>query len=262
MHDPKSRADELTLGLDSGSILPIPPQIARGPRSRLVDAILLLLFVKPMKSSELSRILGKPSKYISSYLSYWKTRGFVQYVAGYWMLTEIGREYVRALMLSMDIDPKSLSLNEVGRLVHKLINEEVSATKNSKDRQGQANEANKVQLFIVAMTSSQNPLQNHINKLERVIRCMKSALAHSEISEDEMFIVENLVEHYIHWGSTYKYLDQLSEELNYDIRELVQVLRRLQSKKIVYLYNDRKLGIRVGIGKTLKKILDICVNTT
>ncbi|MEM4909957.1 MAG: hypothetical protein QXI40_07410, partial [Ignisphaera sp.] len=31
----------------------------RGPRSRVVEAILLLLYVKPMKSSEIAKILNK-----------------------------------------------------------------------------------------------------------------------------------------------------------------------------------------------------------
>ena len=65
----------------------------RGPRSRLVDAIFVMLLARPMRSGEIAGILGYSSRYVASYLSYWRKRGYVEYEGGYWHLTPLGRSY-------------------------------------------------------------------------------------------------------------------------------------------------------------------------
>jgi len=69
-----------------------------GPRSRLVDAIMVLLLSRPMRSAEIARLLGYDTKYVSSYLSYWKTRGYVEYQNGYWSLTPKGEDYATQVL--------------------------------------------------------------------------------------------------------------------------------------------------------------------
>ena len=234
----------------------------RGPRSRIAIAILVLLYARPMRSSEIAQILKKSSKYISSYLTYWKTRGYVAYASGYWFLTKQGEDFVK-LFLSLTTKSNSSSIStSVVQLAYQLISGQVLQTKNDSVQLRQANDEPVIQLFTVDRTSSKVGSQDPSIKTSiqlKAISCLDKVLGNKNLLEDEMLVLRHLVHHYIEWNSTYKYLDQLAEELHYDVHELMTVLRRLQSKKLVYIYTDRKFGVRVGLGKTLKQLLDLCL---
>ena len=247
-----------SISIDTSSI----PLGIRGPRSRIAIAILILLYAKPMRSSEIAQILKKSSKYVSSYLTYWKTRGYVAYTSGYWFLTKQGEDFVR-LFLSLTTKPNSSSIStSVVQLAYQLISEQIPQTKNDNIRLRQANDEPVIQLFTVERTGSGVSSQDLSIKASiqiKAISCLDKVLSNKNLLEDEMLVLRHLVHHYIEWNSTYEYLDQLAEELHYDVRELMTILRRLQSKKLVYIYTDRKFGIRVGLGKTLKQLLDLCL---
>ena len=72
-------------------------KIKTGPRSKLMDAILVLLQAKPLKAAEIAANLGLETKYVSSYLSYWRKKGLVELKAGRWCLTELGKIYVKEI---------------------------------------------------------------------------------------------------------------------------------------------------------------------
>ncbi|MEM0490850.1 MAG: helix-turn-helix domain-containing protein [Ignisphaera sp.] len=238
----------------------------RGPRSRVVEAILLLLYVKPMKSSEIAKILNKSSKLISSYLSYWKTRRYVVYRTGYWMLTKLGEEHVKTLLESIGVP--IATPRDVVLLAHKLINEQIHTTINNKNKLKNTPYSTEIQQFIVSETAknvgkhSHNTSTDTKTTLEKALSCVKKVLETKDLLEEEITILNYLIKHYVEWSSTYLYLDQIADELHYPSHELMNILRKLQTKKLVYLYTDRRFGIRVGLGKSFKYILDQCMSKT
>jgi DNA-binding MarR family transcriptional regulator len=82
------------------------------------------------------------------------------------------------------------------------------------------------------------------------------------IGEEELEILMTLITHYTRWGTSYMYLDQLQERLNADYTWLMKVLRELQSKGLIYIYTDPRLGVRVGFSKNIKYQLETCTNTS
>lgn len=234
----------------------------KGPRSRVVEAMLLLLYTRPMRSSEIAALLGKRNKVISSYLSYWKTRGYVDFKAGYWVLTKKGEEHVKTLLHSLNA--QVLTPYDVVRLAQKLATELVPLTGNHWKKPGVEQGETEIQSFTVKHTYSKvgkqgvnsdtDPLQ-----VEKMLKCLEKIVNAKELSEEEAYVLNHMVKHYAEWGSTYLYLDQLTEDLHYQTRELLLILRKLQTKRLLYLYTDKRFGIRVGLGKSLKQLLDACI---
>jgi len=211
-----------------------------------------MLYTRPMKSSEIARELGKPSKYVSSYLSYWKARGFVEYRAGYWILTQKGEEYVKLLI-------QSRMLAEEGQLSHKETSERDCETMNDYRGLKEASIISDLQQFIAGESGSKRGEQTTEERVRRALSCLEKVMKNRNLIEEEYYVLQHLVKHYAEWGSTYMYADQIAEELHYDLRDLMIILRKLQSKKLIYIYNDRKFGLRVGLSKGLKQLIDACL---
>lgn len=233
----------------------------RGPRSRVVEAILLLLYIRPMRSSEISKLLSKQTKLVSSYLSYWRGRGYVSYRSGYWFLTKQGEEHVKTVIEALAIP--ITTPQDVVLLAQKLINEQVQHTINNWIQPKTAHYNTEIQKFIDKNTNTKVGKQNYRETsseiLQKALNCVTKILESKDLLEDEMMVMNMLIKHYVEWGSTYLYLDQIAEELHYQISELTSILRKLQSKRLVYLYTDRRIGVRVGLGKSFKHILDHCI---
>ncbi|MEM4115486.1 MAG: replication initiator protein WhiP, partial [Saccharolobus sp.] len=68
------------------------------PRSKLVEAIILLLHARPLRTVEISANLGYETKYISSYLSYWRKKGLVYQDGGRWHLSRKGEDLAKELL--------------------------------------------------------------------------------------------------------------------------------------------------------------------
>ncbi len=227
-------------------------QRIKGPRSKIVDAILMLLYSRPMKSREIANQLGKSSRYIASYLSYWKSRGLVDYRAGYWFLTKRGEEYVRMLI-------SVLNAREEEKLSHKDTGEPVNEAMNNNSRQVKTRSSGVLQPFIVEQTSSKVE-KTRDDAVANALKCLNEILGERNLDEEEYSVLTHLVKHYAEWGSTYLYIDQIAEDLHYELRQLLSILRRLQTKKLIYMYADKRLGMRIGIGKALKQAIDKCLN--
>ncbi|MFP3320617.1 MAG: hypothetical protein RXO24_08630 [Acidilobus sp.] len=99
----------------------------KGPRSKLVDAILVLLLARPMKAAEIAEVLSKEPKYVSSYLSYWKSRGYVGYGLGTWYLTPKGEDYASQVAEAQ----RDKRFNEFKALAQRLMSS-ASQTRNNK----------------------------------------------------------------------------------------------------------------------------------
>ncbi|MGC8572912.1 MAG: replication initiator protein WhiP [Caldisphaera sp.] len=221
-----------------------------GPRSRLVDAILILLISRPMRSNEIAQYLNKETKYISSYLSYWKERGFVEYDMGLWYLTPKGEDFAREI-ISKTSDEK---FNEFVALAQKVAGELVKKTINDKSNISEKGKTKESLSFIAGKTNSaDNKRQNRVSQVACVLQQLKDS-----IDEEEMEITSFLLTHYAKYGVTYVYLDQITERLNADYNWLLKRLRNLQSKGILYIYTDPRLGIRVGLTRNLKDMLKSC----
>jgi len=221
-----------------------------GPRSKLVDAILILLVSKPMRSGEIAGYLNKETKYISSYLSYWKERGFVEYENGLWYLTPKGEDFARE-MISKVSDEK---FNEFVALAQRIAGDSVKQTINDKNNIRKGGFSKESLSFIVRQTYKvDNKRQNRVSQVACVMQQLKDI-----IDEDEMEITSSILTHYAKFGTTYLYLDQLMERLKADYTWLLKRLRSLQSKGILYIYTDPRLGIRVGLTRNVKEMIRGC----
>ena len=222
----------------------------QGPRSKIVEAILVLLHARPMKSAEIASYLGYTTRYVSSYLSYWKTRGLVEYVGGYWQLTPLGENIAQQIIDKY----KNAQTKEYILLAQQIISEQVKPAMNNNNISVTPGHSSHFLSFIAAKTGQTSPQQAR----EQQVDCIKQAIKYDKLSDEEKEIVNILLEHYITWGSTYLYVDQLMEALHANEVWLMQVLKKLQVKHIVYLYQDPRLGTRVGFSKTLRKIFNTC----
>ena len=222
-----------------------------GPRSKLVDAIMLLLLSKPMRSAEIAGILGLQSKYVASYLSYWKARGYVAYDAGFWYLTPRGEEYAQTVLERV----KREASNELEVYARRMVSERrVKGAVNDKTGAAPPEGPGRPQSFIAGKTGL--PGSERQDRGSRVV-CALTALK-GQLDDDEFEVVNVLLLHYAKWGSTYMYLDQLQERMQADYQWLMRIVRRLQAKNVVYIYSDPRLGIRVGLSRRLKEYLEAC----
>lgn len=236
------------------AILSSSKRRSTGPRSRLVDAIMVLLLSRPLRAAEIAEVFGLESKYVSSYLSYWKTRGLVDYDQGFWYLTPEGEEYARAVVERA----KASIENEYERIAKTLISEpgDVRVKPTRKSKKGARGEEfrGEFQSFIVGKTVVANNKRHE--RLSRVI-CVQEALK-DLLDEEEFEIMNFLLMHYSKWGSTYIYLDQMQERLQAEYTWLLRRIRSLQTKNLVYVYTDPRLGIRIGLSKKVKEIMASC----
>lgn len=230
-----------------------PGRARGGPRSRIVEAIMVLLLSRPMRASEIAEVLGVESKYVSSYLSYWRGRGYVDYDRGFWYLTPLGEEYAHDVVDRL----KSSLEDEYARLARSLLLREksVSSTVNDKRRRRRRGASENPQSFIVASTNNSDNKRSG-DRVEQVTCVLR--LLRGQLSEDEFEIISSILTHYARWGSTYLYVDQLQERLQADQKWLLSKLRSLQVKNLVYIYADPRLGVRVGLSRAMKDALSSC----
>jgi len=185
-----------------------------GPRSKLMDAILVLLLAMPLRTSEIAANLGLETKYVSSYLSYWRKKGLVELKYGRWHLTKQGEEYAKRIV-DMRRDKK----------------------------------------FMEHLAIAREILQQDFFRMNKNIDPPANSSFLEKLDDDEKELLLFLLNKYRQWGSTYVYLDQIQEELGADLNWLLRVLRKLQTKRIVYLYHDPKLGFRIGFTQKVKDII-------
>ncbi|KSW12279.1 hypothetical protein CF15_05890 [Pyrodictium occultum] len=227
-----------------------------GPRSKLVEAIAVLLLARPMRAAEIAQVVGKPTRYVSSYLSYWRTRGLFDYENGFWVLTPQGEDYAKSI-LEREMNSRIAQYAALARQILSGSNTQVSQAANNNGAGGAGEQSGRVQPFIATHTINLDKKQQ-----ERILAaCIRALLEELEIGEDERQVLETLLDHYRRWGMTYMYLDQLEKELEADRVWLVGVLRGLQTKGLVYLYSDRRLGMRIGLSKRVKGAIAACTRT-
>jgi len=172
------------------------------PRSRVANAILVLLLAMPMSTSDISVNLNIPSNSVRRYLNYWKKKGLVDKDNDRWYLTKQGEQTARQ---------------------------------------------------IIEMRNNKK-LQEHI-AIAKEVMAGKDSVRIENLDSDEKEILLFLLNKYKQWGSTYVYLDQMQEEFGADFNWLLRVLRNLQTKRVVYLYHDPKLGFRIGFTQEAKRTL-------
>jgi Mn-dependent DtxR family transcriptional regulator len=207
-----------------------------------------------MRSSELASILGFSSRYVSSYLSYWKVRGIVDYDSGYWYLTPKGEALAREVY---ERETRRGS-DEYAVLARKILESNFNQAIKGKSVAQTRGEGGEPLPFIAELKDkSGSKLQERVSAGVCIVNKLKEL-----IGEEELDILMTLITHYSRWGTTYMYLDQLQERLNADYTWLMKVLRELQSKGLIYIYTDPRLGVRVGFSKNLRYQLEICTSTS
>ena len=218
-----------------------------GPRSKLVDAIFVLLLSRPMKAAEIAQVVNKEPKYVSSYLSYWRSRGYVDYDMGLWYLTPKGEEYARQIVERAGDE----RFNEFVLIAQRLLSD-VGRTRNDRKASPRPGEVGGYQRFIAAATGQADNEQqgDRVAKAACVLQALKD-----RVTDEEAEIIMEFLKHYSKFGVTYMYLDQLAEALKADYEWLLRRLRSLQSKGMVYIYTDPRLGIRTGLSRSVKELL-------
>lgn len=233
---------------DINIALPEEKQLKTGPRSKLMDAILVLLLARPLRTSEIAVNLGLETKYVSSYLSYWRKKGLVYQEAGRWYLSVQGENLAREILEGKN----NSKFIEHLAFAKQILNENVKQTKNNKEETKQNKDEKEFLSFIGDLTSTKNKKQQEKDLTE----CLSPIL--EKLDEEERELLSFLLGKYKQWGSTYVYLDQIQEEFGADTNWLIKVLRKLQTKRILYLYHDPKLGFRIGFTQKLKDIMSNC----
>ncbi len=225
-----------------------------GPRSRVVEAIAVLLYSRPMRAAEIAETLGFTTRYVSSYLSYWKSRGLFEYRDGYWMLTEEGRRYAERVIEKYTRDAD----DQMVLLARKILATQPTAARNGNIAYHQPGQYHG---FLPNLATSQDIILTAETGKEARKHCANALIStYSALDDDEKEVLQALLEHYTEWGKTYLYLDQLQDKLEADTLWLRNVLRKLQSKNIVYVYHDKRMGIRVGLSKQARQLLDNCLS--
>ncbi len=217
------------------------------PRSKLVEAVIILLHARPLRTSEIASNLGYETKYISSYLSYWKRKGLVYQEGGRWYLSPDGENLAKSI-----IDSYSNSRFREMLVIAKQVLEPVNQSINNNNPQNSVKKNKEVLSFIDSKTSNKNNKRQN----KDITVCISEIL--EKLDVDEKDILMFLINRYKQWQSTYIYIDQLQEEYKADSTWLFKVLRNLQTKRILYLYNDPRLGFRIGFSQSFKRRLENC----
>ena len=221
------------------------------PRSRVVEAIAVLLLARPMRAAEIAQALGLPVNYVTSYLSYWKVRGLFTYENGFWRLTEEGVEYAKTI-LEREVGERVTQFVTLARSI--LAGGKVRETVNGETGVTAPPGSSGSQWFTATRTSESGgkPLGAD------VALCGEALVEELDLNSEEKEVLEHLLIHYARWGMTYTYIDNLEEQLGADRAWLLRVLRSLQSKGLIYIYTDRRLGVRIGLSKRVKAFIEAC----
>ncbi len=233
----------------ASQILNNEKELRGSPRSKVVEAISVLLLARPLRASEIAVNLGFETKYVSSYLSYWRKKGLVYQEAGKWHLTTSGEMFAKEVITNYN-NSRFKEMVVVAKQI--LTNEEVNSTMNNKNVQKTDKTEKEVLSFIEDKTSMKDKKQQNKNLMD----CLNDLT--SKLNEEENELIKFLLGKYKQWGSTYLYMDQIQEELKADSGWLFRVLKGLQTKRLIYLYQDPKLGLRIGFTQSFKKKIEEC----
>ncbi|WP_062420050.1 hypothetical protein [Sulfolobus acidocaldarius] len=195
-----------------------------GPRSKLMEAVMILLLARPMCIRDRYQEAGR------------------------WHLSRVGEDLAKEILESKN----NTKFTEYLAIAKELYNEKVKQTINDKTKKKDNKDRKEFLLFIDQQTSQD--VNKRQNKEPEV--CIEEVL--EKLDADEKDLVSFLLKKYKEWGATYVYLDQLQEEYGADSGWLFRVLRKLQTKRILYLYHDPKLGLRIGFTQSLKDKLNEC----
>ncbi len=221
------------------------------PRSRVVEAIAVLLLARPMRAAEIAQALGYPVNYVTSYLSYWRVRGLFEYENGFWRLTERGVRFAQSV-LEREVSERVSQYVALARSI--LGGEQVGRAANREGGEPAVTSSSGAQRFTAARTGAAGgePLEG-----DRLV-CAEALLEALDLTEEEREVLDQLLTHYLKWGTTYTYVEALEEALSADRAWLLRVLRSLQSKGLIYIYSDRRLGVRVGLSRRVKAYMERC----
>jgi len=165
-------------------------------------------------------------------------------------LTPKGEEYARQIA-ERETDER---FNEFVALAQRIASR-LNQTRNNKARASRADVTDKSQSFIAELT--EKPDKKQQGNRASVAACVLQSLK-DRLTDEEAEVVMEMLSHYTMYGVTYMYMDQLAERLKADYEWLIRRVRDLQSKGIVYIYTDPRLGIRVGFSKVAKEVLAMC----
>ena len=213
--------------------------------SRITALIFLLLLDGPQTAHEIveyvNSCLGTGYSYnlVKQYLYYYRKRGILVYSDGLWSLSDEGEKLV----------------NRIRRWLCKLVGDGHPSAGHCVEvlcpiyRESSSRYNLSIRKVEVEYNSSIREVELRHSDYSDVVEKLKREF---ELDNDEVDVIRILLEHYVRTGSTYMYIEELANRMETTPSWLYQnVLRRLKSRGIVYIWRDGK----VGIGRTLKNIL-------
>ena len=256
-------------------------------RSPVTAAILVLLYTGgPMDAEELleevERLTGRELSLQSlyRYLYYYERKGWLARGSPVWSLTEYGEtrveKYARRLARILGLELWEI----LGRDTSNTTTTTGAQARGEAERREERHkehpfsypEVNRIEHSSPCISTIGNELLSRVEVSRNLVEFSRKRVEQSlqrgklcstrekysriagELGEEERLVLGYLVEHKCKWGSNYSYFDELLEELNMPAEELLRVLRRLQSRRLVYLYEDkRKRAVRVGLGRALRE---------
>lgn len=211
--------------------------------SRITALILLLLLEGPQTTHEIveyvNEYLGTNYSYnlIKQYLYYYRKKGILLYSDGLWSLSAKGEKFV----------------NRIKRWLRRLIGDIIdepphlysSLCSDYKESTSRYNLGiTKVQIKYNISNSLSCNYSDLLNRLKEEYG----------LNNDELDVLRILLEHFAKTRSTYMYIEELATRMETTEDWLQRnVLRRLRSMQLVYVWWDGK----VGLGKRLRLMLGI-----
>ena len=194
--------------------------------------------------------LGENYSYnlIKQYLYYYRKKGILYYCDGLWSLSEKGEEFV----------------NRIKRWLRKLVGDKTDDPPHlySNLFSDYRESSSRYNLGISKVQVRYNISKvkyNISNNISSVVNYNYSDLLDRLREEhgldgDEVGALRILLEHYARTGSTYMYIEELARRMGATPSWLYRnVLRRLKSMQLVYVWWDGK----VGLGKRLRLVLGV-----
>ena len=207
--------------------------------SNVSKAIILLLYRNGfMTSGQVGEAVNLDVN-VRSYLRYLRKAGYVGYSNGYWYLAGKGRRYaedlLRAYLGRQSLDGVDGKI--VGLVIDKILNEQRSK-------------------FHVS----------RLQDIESVVRCAIERIRGLwSLGDSEVAVARYVAVNVARGGKSYVYASQIARDLSFGGAELVEVLKRLETANIVYVYwmkSDARVGIsrRSLMNSAMKECRSVVIN--
>lgn len=221
-----------------------PADLERRVSPATAYMLLLLAAEGPLDYTTLSSRMGVAPSDVRARARYWMRKGWLSKNSPFVKLTELGEELVSKYAEYLARIASS-RYNDTSLLLQTIIERRVNFRKLR---------LNEGKTRVKKGKLEQNEGKSRVNKgkEEQTLAKRGEERVNERLAEEELRILSALVELCRSGGRGYAYVDQLAELTGLSEDDVLRYSRWLQSRGLVYLYRDRRLGWRVGIRRELR----------